>query len=174
MRVTKFIPVLAVPALLMSCDRQPVAPDMEVEPLFKATHEVVTTNLDEDATWYVECANGGAGEDVRFTGPYTITDYYTTSANGNVNLRWRISFDPGFNGVGQESGHVWMIDVTSSSWAGHQNFHGDGLSWQNTGNEFYINQHGDRLHVAVNFHQTRDANGNITAARFYGNCPGGK
>ena len=170
MRIATFIGVLAVSALLMSCDRQPVSPDLEVGPLFQATHEVFSYDFIEDATWYLECANGGVGEDVHFTGPYTWVERHTTSSSGNLNMQFEVIYDPTFQGVGLTSGDVWIID--HNAFSSHRNLHGDGESYEQHINEWYQNQDGDRLHLLSNFHRTRDANGNIKVLRFAGFCPG--
>ena len=167
MRITKLIPVLGVSALLVSCDREPVAPDLDVDPLFQATHEVLSFDYVDDLTLYVECANDGLGEDVHWTLPYTWEIRRVTSSSGNRIDQYRIIYDPTAQGVGLTSGDVWIFDRNAAQ-AGHRVLHGDGVSNHRTLNEWYENQDGDRLYTLWTFHLTRDANGNVKAFKRFG------
>ena len=170
MRITRFIPLLAVSVLLISCDRQPVAPDQEVGPLFQATHEEFAGPFINNGTIFVECANDGVGEDVNFINSGTWVESHTTSNSGNKNIQHEVIYDPNFQLVGLTSGDVWIL--YHYTFASHQNFHGSGESRQQVLNGFFENQDGDRLHLMLNFHWTNDANGNPKLFRYDAWCPG--
>jgi len=163
MRITKFVPVLAVSALLMSCDRQPVAPDVDA-PLFSATHAVFVDEFTDDFMDFVSCANDGAGEMLHWQGPIRITGTTTTSNSGNTLIKWdEFEYLEGFTITGLASGDVW----TPVEGRYNQSFHD-----QHSGNrvrttvylETYENQDGDRMFIQTILHFTY-ANGAWRAFR---------
>ena len=171
MSLNKILPLIALLALAIGCTEQPVAPDQEDGPLFQATHEEITTELFDDGTFYVECANDGMGEDLTYACPYTDVSRFTTSSSGNLMIKWRLIFDATCQATGSESEDVWTIDPRSND-GGHANWHGFGVAYQITNNEFYKNQDGDRLHLQFRRHVTWDADGNVKVFKSHSWCPG--
>lgn len=172
--VPRLLPLTLLAVLLVACERQPVAPDRAVVPRFAATHSEVTGTIDfvDDPT---DCtANPKMGEILLFTGHLTYVERITTTSSGNVDLTVSFTYDPAVHLVGQTSGTVWMIDAARTHPQFHDNFHGVGESYENTGTEYYTNANGAWLHLRVNEHLTVNANGTVTVTRpFVWECIGG-
>ena len=163
-----------IPLAFVACERQPVAPNHAVSPMFEATRSEVTGTIDfvDDPS---DCtANPNIGEILLFTGQISYVLRTTTTSSGNVDMTFFLTYDPAIHLVGQTSGTVWMIDAGRTHPILHDNLHGVGESYQGTANEYYTNSNGVRLRLKGNEHQTVNAKGTIVVTRpLVWDCIGG-
>ena len=115
--------------------------------------------IEYDAYVFVECANGGAGEEVHLTGYLHVTFSQTFDNAGGVHVKMHAN-PQGISGIGQTTG---------------DQYRGTGVSQDQfnakVGEEYtFINNFniigqgpGNNALVHENFHITIDANGNLTA-----------
>ena len=158
-------PLTLLVLLLAACDRQPVAPDRAVAPLFAATHSEATEIFDlvDDPA---DCtANARIGEIVLETGRITVVTRTTTASSGNVDVTGFMTYDPSNYLVGQTSGTVWTIDAARTHPFFHDNVHGAGESFQTVTNEYWTNANGAQMTIRGNAHLTVNANGTVTVER---------
>ena len=150
--------------LLVACERQPVAPDRVVPPVFAATRSEVTDTIDfiDDPA---DCANPRIGEILLFTGHLTYVVRTTTASSGNVDVTAFFAYDPAVHLVGQISGAVWMIDAARTHPMFHENVHGAGESIEQPINEYYTNASGAQLHLRSNYHLTVNGQGTVVFER---------
>ena len=154
-----------LPLVLAACERQPVALDHALGPLFQATRSEVTTTFDfvDDPA---DCtANPRIGEIVLETGHITVVTRTTTASSGNVDVTGFMTYDPSNRLVGQTSGTVWTIDAARTHPFFHDNVHGAGESFQTVTNEYWTNANGAQLLIRGNAHLTVNANGTVAVER---------
>lgn len=157
--------IVLVPLLLLACDREPVAPDID-PPLFSATHGEFVAEGTDDFTDYVSCANDGLGESLHWSGPWRLTVSTVTSNSGNELWKWKgVGYLDGYTVEGLTSGDVWTILRDESRSIGLRHFQDNGNLvaigvWQ----ERYENQDGDRMFLQTTLHFTL-ANGVWRVAR---------
>ena len=159
------VPLTLLPLLLVACERQPVASDHALGPLFQASRSEVTNTIDflDDPA---DCtANPRIGEILLFSGHLTYETYTTTASSGNVNVTAFFTYGPAVHLVGQTSGTVWMIDAARTHQMFHDDVHGAGESFENVDNEYYTNANGAQLHLRGNEHLTVTGQGTIALER---------
>ena len=161
----RVLPLTLFALLLLACERQPVAPDRGVSPVFETTRSEVTNIFDlvDDPS---DCsANPRIGETLLFTGRITLSVTTTSASSGNVNVTAFATYDPAIHLVGQTSGTVWMIDAARTHPMFVDNFHGAGESFEGVTNEYYTNAKGARLHLRNNVHLTVTGQGTVALDR---------
>lgn len=87
-----------------------------LEPEFAASALRDLAQVDFHHYQWVECANGGDGEDVELTGTLHVLERTTTDGNGTVHSQKH--FQPmGIEGLGMETGGMWRgTGVTRTTW----------------------------------------------------------
>ncbi len=163
MRITRLVQLLAVPALLLACDRGPVAPDID-SPLMNAAHEGFVVENTEAFTDYVSCANDGLGEMLHWSGPYRVVWTTVTSNSGNELRKFKdYEYLEGYSVVGLTSGDEWTFQESRVN--------NEFLIKKNGNivrtaifNEWYENQNGVRMLIQTNIHVTL-ANGALQVLR---------
>lgn len=168
-----------LPLLLVACERQPVAPDRVVAPVFAASNAAIRDEVTGTIDFVddpADCtANPRIGEILLFTGQVNYVLRATTSSSGNVDTTLMFRYDPAVHLVGQTSGIVWNIDPTNTHGIFMVIVHGNGLVTQDAEHEFYTNAAGAHLLLHGTYHVTVDANGKVTASRdFARDCIGGQ
>jgi hypothetical protein len=159
------LPLTLLPLFLIACERQPVAPDQAIGPLFEAAHNESTNIFDlvDDPS---DCtANPKLGEILLFTGRISIAVRTTSASSGNVDVTAFATYDPSVHLVGQTSGIVWRIDAARTHPMYHDNVHGAGESFEGVTNEYYTNANGADLHLRNNVHLTVTGHGRIALER---------
>jgi len=97
------VALLLVPLLLLACDRQPVAPDIDVVPELKAASGWSEFPLEVDWVMYAECLDedlhGTGTTDVRVQTVGTSQDSRTHYQVAMVEETWQLE--------GLTTGHIW-------------------------------------------------------------------
>lgn len=144
-----------LPLVLVSCtERQPASPEIDVGPELRATFGDIFFEGFDDFTDFVQCANDGAGESLRWYGPFRVTGTTVTSNSGNVQQRWDLEYLDGYAATGLTTGDVWTIvegRLNAVALSNTQN----GTWVRNTVYlETYENQDGARMFVQTTVHVT--------------------
>lgn len=150
MRYLRFI---SLPLLLVACtDQQPVAPDLEAAPSFKATHDQWVDSPNFDATGlvvYVACR----GEDLEWSGTIDADVRSTTTPSGNEVIQWKLNYATAtpLAILGLTSGDEWTLAGAEDTGGTLTKEKGTTYveHWQ--GRERYINQDGELLIGRLDF-----------------------
>jgi len=147
---------------LAGCGSSPTQPSTEsvagTSPDFRATSFTTSEKFDIGLLAFIDCANGGAGELVVFTGTLHVVNHVTINGNKFV---LKSHFQPqGLKGVGETTGDVYKAtgvtqDITRSGTVG---FTETGI------NNFKLigPGPGNNLLIHDNFHVTVNGNGTVT------------
>lgn len=151
---------LVVPLLLLAaCDRSPTQPAENAAPELAAVAFTIQSDFPFDQTIFVPCGNGGAGQDVAFSGNIHDVFHVTQGPSGNLTVKM-LDNPQGVTGVGQATGAI---------------YHATGQTQQITTTRFgestsFINRFhlvssgpGTTLIVFETLHLTINANGTLTS-----------
>lgn len=146
--------------LLAACAQDPVAPPSAASDGPSLAAQAITDNMviPTDLLVYVPCANGGAGENVAFSGNLHVLTHLTISNAGTATIKSH--FQPqGMTGLGQVTGDEYhATGVTQDilhlamgeTYTMVNNFR---IIGRGTGNNFLAHE---------TFHYTFNANGTLT------------
>lgn len=175
------IPIVGVLALFVavSCNQQPVGPQSDAAgvTLSKVIHDSWVEPLSVDGFLdYIACANDGAGEWVLWSGFANVHWKSRTTPSGNEIVTCRIDYeteDPlAFVGLSSSDEYTLITGEDNcriiTKPKGPQFF----LSAQ--GNEWYVNEDGEKVHYYITWKEILDADGNMKKDRFVleYKCPG--
>jgi hypothetical protein len=148
---------------LAGCGSSPTetASDQPLPPSLRATAFTVTQNFEFSQLVFIQCANGGAGEDVTLSG--TLHDVFHVTINGNKFVLKTHDQPQGVTGVGAITGDIYHAtgvtqETTTSGLVGFT----DAFV-----NSFKIIGPGPSNNVLIQgvVHFTVNANGTLTVAR---------
>jgi hypothetical protein len=129
----------------------------------RAGATVYKDQYEYSVAWYgwVECAAGGAGEEIFVTGTYRVTYRVVYDNHGGYHAKFQ-SVSKGLEGVGLTTGDKYQgKDVYQSEWNGKVGFENTVV------NKFMLVGQGPGNNVVYHYtyHITINANGEVTAER---------
>ena len=154
-----------IPCLVIACDREPAAPTAVAAPAFQAASDWTRGSFVFDFPGiFVACR----GETMHFYGEVLYQMHQVTSASGVYNYFFQLSpqtpNNPPYYAVGEISGKVYLYKNGGPL---NESFHlAVGEVHTYLDRETYVAENGDRLNVAITFHVTTNANGQLTAEKF--------
>jgi hypothetical protein len=150
---------------LAGCSSSPTGPSTDsaggVAPDFRATSFTVSQKVPLDLVFFINCANGGAGENVTFSG--VLNELFHVTTNGNRFVLNQHFQPQGVKGVGETTGDVYNAtglsqETTISGTVGftHSFVNNFKLIGPGPGNNLLVHEN---LQITVN------ANGTLTVFR---------
>jgi hypothetical protein len=107
MRITR-LALLIVPLLLFACDREPVAPNVDVAPQFAATSEWIeytSYSPEGDVFWYAPCIDDYVDE----IGPVHVKRHRVIQDDGVAVVRWNVRWGSDFIIRGTVTGDWYAV-----------------------------------------------------------------